>query len=866
MTGKKNRLKKSINLNNDKNHNPEQRETSSGFSEEIHRIVTDNAFDMILMLDLNGSYLFSNNSVEENLGYSQDELLGRSAFDFIHPDDREEMIRTLQEGLAENNKYARFLIRIVHRNGSYRWIDHKAKLITPSGEQSKILINAQDLTDRLESDGALADSREWYRTIAEDIPALVTRISPDYVFTFANNAYCAFMGKSAEKITGDNLSVYIPPDNYNKVINHLSSLTPERPINSHEHTNTRHDGSDRWIRWANRAFFDPEGRVKEYLCIGEDITGYIEAFQLLKESEALKSTIVEAIPDTIIRFDKEGRYLDVLSGDDAMLYLPRKKILGKTIKEILPEKLAILLNKAINEAIVTGELQTLEYLLEKSNGTFEREARIKSTGDNEVIAFIRDITEKKHFERELSASEQKYRDILASIEEGYYEADLAGNITFCNDATLRMLGYTKDGFIGMSYKKIYKDPETVYRTYNRVFRSGNPDRGFTLEMLRKDGSSVYGELSVTLIMEKDGNAKGFRGVARDITDRIIFENKLKYLSLHDQLTGLNNRAYFEEEVARLSNSREYPITMILTDLDDLKFVNDSLGHAAGDNLLKVAAEILKNSVRSGDILARVGGDEFIAILPKTDQQTGEVVAARIRNNVIRYNDENVKFPLGLSIGLATAEDQKYSLKDIFKQADDYMYQDKLSRSNRVRSKTVEALLVALAERDYITEGHAQRLSDLCRQVGEKINLSSRQLSDLALLAQVHDLGKVGIPDNILFKKGVLTDEEWKTMRLHPEKGYRIAMTTSDLSGIADLILKHHERWDGNGYPLELKEEEIPIECRILAIIDAYDAMTNNRPYSKAVSNQEALDEIKRNAGKQFDPKLSEIFLSLLRKR
>lgn len=864
MNEKKSLPKKSIKFNN-KNHNPEQKEKNSGFSEEIYRIVTDNAFDMILMLDLNGSYLFSNNSVEENLGYSTEELLGRSAFDFIHPDDRGEMIRTLQEGLAEDKKYARFLIRIEHRNGSYRWIDHKAKLITPSGEQGKILINAQDLTDRLESDRVIADSFEWYRTIAEDIPALVTRISPDYVFTFANNAYCAFMGKSAEKITGDKLSTYIPPGNYNKVIKHLSLLTPARPIDSHEHTNTRHDGRDCWIRWTNRAFFDPNGRVKEYLCIGEDITEYREAYQLLQESEALKSTIVEAIPDTIIRFDKAGRYLDVLSGDDEMLYLPRKKLLGKTIKEILPDKLAMLLNKTINEAIVTGELQTIEYVLEKSTGTFEREARIKSTGDNEAIAFIRDITEKKHFEKELSASEQKYRDILASIEEGYYEVDLAGNITFCNDAALRMLGYTRDEFIGMSYKKIYKDPETVYRTYNRVFQSGNPDRGFTLEMLRKDGSSVYGELSVSLICDKNGTVEGFRGVARDITDRILFENRLKYLSLHDQLTGLNNRAFFEEEMARLGKSREYPITMILADLDDLKLVNDSLGHDTGDNLLKAAAEILKNSVRSGDILARVGGDEFIAILPNTDQQTGETIAARIRNNVASYNDQNIKFPLGLSIGLATAEDQKSALADVFKQADDYMYQDKLSRSNRVRNKTVEALLVALAERDYITEGHAQRLSELCRKVGEKINLSSRQLSNLALLAQVHDLGKVGIPDSILFKKSVLTDKEWKIMRLHPEKGYRIAMTSTDLSGIADLILKHHERWDGNGYPLGLKEEEIPIECRILAIVDAYDAMTNNRPYSKAISSQEALNEINRSAGKQFDPKLSKIFLALFRK-
>jgi len=171
-------------------------------------------------------------------------------------------------------------------------------------------------------------------------------------------------------------------------------------------------------------------------------------------------------------------------------------------------------------------------------------------------------------------------------------------------------------------------------------------------------------------------------------------------------------------------------------------------------------------------------------------------------------------------------------------------------------------MTALAERDYLTNGHALRLADFCRQVGERVGLSSRQLSDLALLANVHDLGKVGIPDSILFKKGKLSSEEWQVMRLHPEKGYRIAITSPDLSPVADLILKHHERWDGQGYPLGLSGEEIPVECRILAVVDAFDAMTSDRPYSKARKVEEALSEILKCSGTQFDPNLVDIFISL----
>ena len=141
-------------------------------------------------------------------------------------------------------------------------------------------------------------------------------------------------------------------------------------------------------------------------------------------------------------------------------------------------------------------------------------------------------------------------------------------------------------------------------------------------------------------------------------------------------------------------------------------------------------------------------------------------------------------------------------------------------------------------------------------------MPSRQLNNLDLLAQVHDLGKLGIPDSILFKEVPLTDEEWEIMRTHPEKGYRIAISSFDLLDIADLILKHHERWGGEGYPLGLKGRDIPIECRILSIVDTFDAMTSNRPYRKALSKDTAIAELKRCAGTQFDPNLVKIFLSV----
>ncbi|MHB8917147.1 MAG: HD-GYP domain-containing protein, partial [Desulfocucumaceae bacterium] len=381
-----------------------------------------------------------------------------------------------------------------------------------------------------------------------------------------------------------------------------------------------------------------------------------------------------------------------------------------------------------------------------------------------------------------------------------------------------------------------------------------------------EGKGAYIWVKSSPLFDSSGNMVGAIESIRDITDRKQVEQQLKFLSLYDPLTGLYNRAYFEEEMRRLESGRHNPVSIVVCDIDGLKLVNDTLGHRSGDDLLVAAAGVIKEPFREGDMVARIGGDEFAVLLPNCNRKTVEDACSRIKNAITRYNQVNSDLPLSISIGFAASGESTVRPGDLFIEADNNMYREKLHRSQSVRSAIVQTLLKALEERDFITEGHADRMQDQAVILAKSIGLPERSAADLRLLAQFHDIGKVGISDRILLKPGPLSTEEVSEMQRHCEVGHRIAHAAPDMSHIADWILKHHEWWDGNGYPMGLKGEEIPLECRILAIIDAYDAMTSDRPYRKAMSLDKAMAELVRCAGTQFDPKLVQAFVQVLEKQ
>ena len=601
-------------------------------------------------------------------------------------------------------------------------------------------------------------------------------------------------------------------------------------------------------------------------------TNIIALIQDINKSETKFRTLVSSVPGIVYRCANDSKWsMEFISNEvERISGYPASDFINNNVRTyssvIHPEDREEV-NRVIQEALEKGQYFNTLYRLMRKDGDY-RWVHGKGQGifdfNGNLLSLdgvIIDINEQKLTEKEFHNQKAHFQALFTSSLDAIAYFDTQENISNVNSQFAEMFGYEIDEVIG-------KNINCIVDPFNKAtdYLSENITRGEVIEIetirYTKMGQPLHVHLKGSPVYI-DGVLVGGYAIYADINERKRYEEELKYLSLYDKLTGVYNRTFFEAEIARLQNSRLFPITIMSADIDGLKLINDTLGHVSGDELLKILANILKDTLRSYDIIARIGGDEFVVLLPNTDEIVCGKVVKRIQSAVSFYNRDRQNLPLSISIGTTTVGSKDSSLKNALKTADDAMYRSKLRKGASAKSQILNTLMATLGERDYITEGHAHRVGNLCIRVGKKVGLSSNKLENLALLAQVHDLGKVGIPDNILFKEGPLTNDEWSIMRQHSEKGYRIASSSPDLSSVADLILKHHEKWDGSGYPLGLKGKKIPIECRILSIADAYDAITNDRPYSKAKSSKEAFEEIKKCSGTHFDPELVEVFLSIV---
>jgi len=576
----------------------------------------------------------------------------------------------------------------------------------------------------------------------------------------------------------------------------------------------------------------------------------------LKREKLFMEAIFNSVPGMVYLYDDQNNLVRWNKKHNEIKGFSMKELAGMSLLDCYQG------DKKSQKAV----LEAIEIAMKTGFGDIEADLQIKDGTKIPMYFTISPvkIDDKSYFagigmdmtkQNQLNKRLQKYQVLAEKANDVMLFLDKEGNIIEVNDAAIRIYGYTYEEFLSISIfdlRHVEKQP-FIIEQMEKADREGIIFE--TIHYL-KDGTSIPVEVSSTGTIL--GDERILLSIVRDITERKKAEEEIIYLSYHDQLTGLYNRRFYEEELIRINTERNIPISLVMADVNGLKLTNDAFGHKAGDILLEKIANVLKRECGVNEIITRIGGDEFVILLPRTDEKEAEKIVQAI--NVAIANEKIDNVILSISIGFAIKQNVSEDINEIFKKAEADMYRYKLTESSIMRSKTIDLIMNSLYEKSSIELMHSKRVSELCEYIATKMNFEKDHVNQIRIAGLMHDIGKIGINENILNKAGKLNSDEWYEIMRHSEVGYQILRSVNEFSKIADYVLQHHERWNGTGYPKGLKGEEISIEARIIAVIDAYETMTSDRTYRKSLSEEDAINELRKCSGMQFDPNIAKVFV------
>lgn len=468
------------------------------------------------------------------------------------------------------------------------------------------------------------------------------------------------------------------------------------------------------------------------------------------------------------------------------------------------------------------------------------------------------ITELKLLEERQINYEHRYENLVKYMLYGLalYQVKAEGKeYSFyyldCNPSYQTLLGVKKENIIGKEIREVIKEVEFFwFDAFIKVIEGKS-----NYEIL-EDYSAFYSRYYRSIIYSPAPMQLAV--MIEDITESKTVENRLKDSTVTDFLTKLYNRRYFDEYQMDFNRAEHYPLGVFVVDVNHLKKVNDTYGHKIGDQLIVSVANILKEFIRGKGLVIRWGGDEFLILLYRANSASCEVLKEMITKELqkIEIQDEPISVAIGYTIKKIKATDFISS----FKQAEDRMMEHKKSNVNRTNGTLVDALLKVLWHKNNDEYRHSQRVALIAKRMAMELGLSKDELSILDMASMLHDIGKVMIDNQVLTKKEQLVELEEQLLFSHPQIGHDLLDSIFSSSKLSEIILQHHERYDGTGYPKGLKGEEIMIEARIIHLAETFDALTRST-YQTSLDYPEAIKIIQSESGKQFDPNLVDLFIN-----
>jgi PAS domain S-box-containing protein/putative nucleotidyltransferase with HDIG domain len=706
----------------------------------------------------------------------------------------------------------------------------------------------KSLTESISAELASEESSRYAESIVETVRGPLLILDGDLKILSANrNFYRTFQVIPTETIGCFIYDLGNKQWDIPKLRELLEEVLPEKEtFDDFEVDHNFQDIGHKIVLLNARQIYRKDIGAKMILLAIEDITERKRLESLLIDSEEQYRRLFETASDGIVLLEKrEGKITQANPATE--------KLLGYTEKESVGNKL-----QDIGVSLDQSDFQTTMQNLNKSGILNYRNVKVETKSgrhiDTEIYLVdraklvqcnIRDITERKQTKEKLRESEEKYRNILESIEEGYFEVDLTGNFTFFNPSLCRILGYSREEMPGMN-NRVYMDAENakkVFRAFNEVYVTGIPRKGFEWETIRKDGAKVYMEVSVSLIAAPGEKPTGFSGIARDVTDRRRAEDDLN------------------EALEKYRSLVTYVDSMYLVDRDcTYLFMNEGHLKRFGLSLEKIIGK--RHSEFHSEEEARRFAEHVSEVCktgkPSTKEhrslKDGKYYLRTFTPITGRSADKKISQVAVISKDISDIKLTEEKLNDTLKSL------------RSALNTTIQVMVSAVEIRDPYTAGHQIRSAHLASAVAAEMGLPVEKIEGIRMAGSIHDIGKLSIPAEILSKPTKLSDIEFRLIKEHASKGYEMLKDVESPWPLAEIVYQHHERMDGSGYPRNLKGDEICIEARILAVADVVEAMASHRPYRPGLGIDAALNEIEKNRGIFYDDAVADACLRLFREK
>ncbi|MBP6915506.1 MAG: PAS domain S-box protein [Syntrophaceae bacterium] len=664
-------------------------------SEERYRTVIEDIEEGYYEVDLQGNFTFASDSICATLGYPREELIGMSYKNYV-PNEQFDYVYNIFKKVYETGKPIKSYSLInIRKNGERIHVeDSVAPLSDKNGKIIGFKGITHDITQRKIMEEILQKSEDYFREITENSSDVIIITESNGNIKYCSRSVERCLGYKPEELTGKNAFNFIYADDLPRAANDYSKAiqTKDTAI-PNEFRVVHKDGSVRLFEGLGKNLLDNPS-VAGFIMNIRDVTErkHLEiqkeaAQKSLRESEEKYRTILEKMEEGLFELDLKGNITFVNDAECRKLGYSREELTGMNYRQFQDENTAKKTRQIFSEVYKKEEpIQLLDVEIIRKNGSkafneisvsLLKDKQGKATGFRGIS---RDVTVRRQMEEMIRQSEEKYRTIINEVDEWYFEIDLAGNVIFVNDAIVRSVGYPPERLIGLNYKSFTSEERSgeVFKIFRQVYETREPIKNFPYEFVLPDGKITFFELSVFPKLDDQGKVVGFRGVGHDVTERKRTEEQLNYIATHDLLTGLPNRMLLMDRLKMATAQAKrnaQKLALMMLDLDNFKNVNDSLGHMVGDKLLKEISLRLTGRLRQNDTICRLGGDEFIILLPAIERVEDAVEVAKIILESFEQsficNDHLINS--SISIGIAIYPDDAQDIDVLMKNADMAMY-------------------------------------------------------------------------------------------------------------------------------------------------------------------------------------------------